>query len=321
MSRIPSSRRFHPKARSVRAGWLARLAAASLAVTVTTWASPLAAQDPAPAPEALRACAPASAGTYLVADARDGETLRLEDGREVRLIGALAPRPGVSLGEIPDWPPADEARRALAALVTGRRATLHVPTGRHTDRYGRLLAHVTIAGADGGAIWLQDSLIRAGLARAYALPGHTACLAALLDAEEAARRAEAGLWARGGAFLVREAEPIADLARLAGHFEIVAGTVRATARTKETTYINFGADWRTDFTASVPTSLVDRSAGGAQIPGLVGQRIRVRGWIERRNGPMISLDTLDQIERLDGGTPVPLDTPAGGLARPSPAPH
>lgn len=316
MSRIASPRR--PNA-AVRNGW--RLAAGPLAVTVTMLASPLAAQDPAPAPEPLRAFAPESGGTHLVADARDGETLRLEDGREVRLIGALAPRPGVSLGEIRNWPPADETRRALARLVTGHRVTLHVPKGRHTDRYGRLLAHVTFPGTEGNPIWLQESLIRAGLARAYALPGHTACLAALLGVEEEARRAYAGLWARGGAFLVREADAVADLARLAGHFEIVTGSVRATARTKETTYINFGADWRTDFTASVPTSLADRNADGALISSLVGQRIRVRGWIERRNGPMIRLDTLDQIERLDAERLTPVDAPSSGLAPASPTPH
>ncbi len=35
----------------------------------------------------------------------------------------------------------------------------------------------------------------------------------------------------------------------------------------------------------------------AFVSGLAGKRVRVRGWIERRNGPMIVLGSLDEIKK------------------------
>jgi micrococcal nuclease len=148
---------------------------------------------------------------------------------------------------------------------------------------------------------VQQHMIRVGQGRAYALPGDSSCLAALIQAEAEARLARRGLWSEDR-FPVYDAADTGRLLRLAGRFAIVQGTVRKAARTKETTYINFGDTWRHDFTASLPTTVVDR--GGAEvakrIEGLAGRQIRVRGWIERRNGPMIVLSTVDEIEILDG---------------------
>jgi hypothetical protein len=66
------------------------------------------------------------------------------------------------------------------------------------------------------------------------------------------------------------------------------------------TYLNFGADWKRDFTATVPPGLM-RAKPEAQklLQALEGRSVRVRGWIERRNGPLIELSSLDEIEVLD----------------------
>lgn len=251
----------------------------------------------ATAAAASEACAPATGGTQGVARVADGETLLLDSGQEVRLIGALAPKADGLSAEGGDWPPAREAHRALEALVADRAVTLRTD-GQQRDRYGRLLAQVTV-GDGAGAIWLQDRLIRDGHARAYALPGNTACLGALLAAEAEARAARRGLWRRE-TYRVRSADDVDGLFKLTGRFAIVEGRVAQVARAQRTTYINFGADWRRDFTASLASAIVARSDGGeARIRGLAGKTVRVRGWIERRNGPMIVLSSLDEIEVLD----------------------
>jgi micrococcal nuclease len=257
------------------------------------------------------ACAPEAGSSHHVARVIDGDTVVLDDGREVRLIGALAPKPDLSLGSADgsglekEWPPANASRRALEALVRDRQVTLRF-AGRRVDRYGRVLAQLSItepasATQQAGETWVQQHMIRVGQGRAYALPGDSSCLAALIQAEAEARLARRGLWSEDR-FPVYDAADTGRLLRLAGRFAIVQGTVRKAARTKETTYINFGDTWRHDFTASLPTTVVDR--GGAEvakrIEGLAGRQIRVRGWIERRNGPMIVLSTVDEIEILDG---------------------
>jgi len=263
------------------------------------------------------ACAPEAGSSHHVARVIDGDTVVLDDGREVRLIGALAPKPDLSLASAEEpgsredsnsrenWPPATASRRALEALVGDRQVTLRF-AGRRVDRYGRVLAQLSVtapasATPPAGETWVQQHMIRVGQARAYALPGDSPCLAALIQAEAEARLARRGLWSEDR-FPVYDAADTGRLLRLAGRFAIVQGTVRKAARTKETTYINFGDTWRQDFTASLPTAVVDR--GGAEvarrIEGLAGRQIRVRGWIERRNGPMIVLSTVDEIEIVDG---------------------
>jgi micrococcal nuclease len=262
------------------------------------------------------ACAPEAGSSHYVARVIEGDTVVLDDGREVRLIGALAPKPDLSLGaadsgpgdeagsregggSAESWPPAAASRHALDALVGGRQVTLHF-AGRKVDRYNRVLAQLSVKQPNGTA-WVQQHMIISGQARAYALPGDASCLVPLLQAESEARLARRGLWAEDR-FPIFDAADLDRLLRLTGRFAIVEGTVRTAARTKETTYINFGDTWREDFTASLPTAIVDR--GGAEvanrIAGLTGRRIRVRGWIERRNGPMIVLSTVDEIEILDG---------------------
>lgn len=277
---------------------IGRAAALALASAVLG-ASPSSATEPA----YVAACAPEQGGTHRVAAVLDGETLRLDDGGEVRLIGALAPRP----------PDGHAARRALADLVDGRSVLLRY-ADRKRDRYGRALAQVVVAqtdaaGAPGSGIWVQQSLVRAGLARAYALPGNVACLRSLMAAEAEARAANAGHWGIG-AFTVRQAADVAILGRRTGLFEIVEGEVHRAARTRDLTYINFGSDWRRDFTAAIATGQVDRAKALERIKALAGRKIRVRGWIERRNGPMIVLGALDEIEVLaPDGTAQPLMAP------------
>lgn len=243
-------------------------------------------------------CAPEAGSSHGVLKVIDGETLRLEDGRDVRLVGSLAPKADPFVGDDAlGWPPARDAARALDALAAGRRVTLRYDS-RRRDRYGRGLAQVYVGTPD-GEVWVQEHLIREGHGRAYALPGHTRCLHALVAAEKEARDARRGLW-RDEAHRIRSAEEVEALSRLVGRFVIVEGRVAGVTRARRLTYLNFDADWRRDFTASLANAAVDRSPGGADnLTGLKGLTIRVRGWIEQRNGPMMVLSSPEEIEALE----------------------
>ncbi len=210
----------------------------------------------------------------------------------------LAPKPDVLGADAADWPPAREAREALERLVNDRTVSLRFE-GRRRDRYGRALAQVFVSD-DGGDVWLQERLLLEGHARAYTLPGNTACLGALLEAEAQARAGARGLWRRD-MDRVRSANEVDELLKAVGRFVLVEGRVAAVARAGATVYINFGADWRHDFTASLAAATVDRSSGGrARVDALRGKTIRVRGWIERRNGPFIDIHDAALLERVDG---------------------
>ncbi len=261
----------------------------------------------------------------------DGATLSLDDGTQVRLIGALAPTAldaapaprrsaqqsedhgehaqhqspvttsasgsAAATGSTPDtWLPAIAARQALQQLVSGGSVTL-ATAGHPRDRYGRVLAQVFVQVADGGSLWLQGALLAAGHARAYGIADNFACMDALLSAEEPARSSGRGLWANP-AYAIRSASHTRTLMRLRGTYQIVAGTVRASQRAKSGwVYLNFGNNWRSDFSASVAPG-VSRAhpAWAASLLDLNGRQVRVRGWIERRNGPSINIEHPSQIE-------------------------
>ena len=227
----------------------------------------------------------------------DGETLALDDGSEVRLIGALSPRGPDSGSEALTWPPERDAIAALEALVLGTSVELGF-SGRKTDRYGRQLAHVHVRVGD-TRIWLQDYLLRHGHARAYALRNSTACLASLMTAEQAARDAQAGLWSHA-AYQIRDAENVRELLRFRSTYQIVEGRVLKAADVRGQIYLNFGSDYREDFTASVrPADRKVIEQTGLDLKALEGRRVRIRGWIERRGGPAIEVHDRSQIEVLD----------------------
>jgi endonuclease YncB( thermonuclease family) len=237
----------------------------------------------------------------------DAETVLLDDHQEVRLIGALAPRsPDFSPAAAP-WPPEEAAIAALKALVHGRSVSI-AASGRARDRYGRQLAHLFVE--DGGErIWVQGEMLAAGHARAYGLPGSYACMHELMAHERVARDEAAGLWANA-AYAVRSARATRNLLRRRNSYEIVVGTIADVAVTKSRTYINFGRDWRSDFTAGVEPRVLRAHPEWAQtLAGLKGRRVEVRGWIQYRNGPYIDIEDPSQIaiaeQQLPGATPPP----------------
>jgi endonuclease YncB( thermonuclease family) len=249
--------------------------------------------------------------TRAVVRVIDSETVLLDDHEEVRLIGALAPRSPDLTPNAQPWPAEEAAIAALRDLVAGRSVSL-ATAGREQDRYGRKLAHLFVD-KDGDRLWVQGEMIRSGNARAYGLPGSYACMHELLAHEHVAREAKGGLWANA-AYAVRPARAARDLLRRRNSYEIVAGTVMKVATTKSRTYLNFGADWRNDFTAGIETRVLRANPDWAKsLAQLEGKRVEVRGWIQYRNGPYIDIEDPSQIAPADETLPGRTAPPAGAM--------
>ncbi len=212
----------------------------------------------------------------------------LDDGSRVRLVGIRAPKPDAPPFAGQGEPLGAEAKAFVEAFAAGRALTLYFDANPQ-DRYGRRLAHAV---RDDG-VWLQRALIEAGLARVYSLPDNRRGIKDLLAAEDAARRAGRGLWALPE-FRVRgaeEAEP--------GGFALVEGVVRAQSSGDGPTYLNFGRTWKSDFTVRIAPGDRKRFAAGGRVPDYRGKRVRVRGWVFEKDGPMIDATHPEQIEVLD----------------------
>lgn len=266
-----------------------------LIICMIALASALTALSPAFPGAASGACETQSLRTASVAQVIDGQTLRLADGGGVRLIGALAPEsPRWWKGPKP-WPPAERARRALERLIGSSKVELRFAADEEKrDRHDRFLAQLFVL-RDAERIWAQGHMIRRGLAQAYSFKGHRACARALQAFERQARAARAGLW-RSGTFAILRAGDVDALSKRRGGFQLVEGKLSSVAHTRGWTFLNFGADWRTDFTVAIRAG--DRARfrnSDVVLDRLEGKTLRVRGWIERWNGPAIKATHPEQI--------------------------
>ncbi len=212
--------------------------------------------------------------------------------QEVRLAGIIAPE------AIPDAATeaaalAEEARTVLADAVRGHCLVL-TPDVPARDRYGRLVAGVR----RNDGLSLQADLIGRGLARVLPGLGDGVDVRPLLAGEDAARRAGWGIWA-DARYRVRMPETAAaDV----GSYQLVEGRVVQAMRVGPRLYLNFGADWQTDFTVVIAARALPRFAAFGIDPARLADRtVRVRGIIESLNGPMIEIDEPAALEVLDPG--------------------
>lgn len=238
----------------------------------------------------------ADGGRAVVASVVDGDTVVLADGRQVRLPGLQAPKIALGRAGFTDWPLGAESKAALAALVAGRTVTLRYG-GAREDRHGRVLAQLyRDDGEKDAGTWVQGEMLRLGMARLYTFPDNRALAADMREREREARAAHRGIWA-DPFYAVRTPEQ-AD--RDIGTFQVVAGRVADVAVVKGVAYINFGADWRTDFTVRIDKPALKLFKAANRDPtAWAGRRVEVRGWLAKRNGPMIAASHPEQIDLLD----------------------
>jgi endonuclease YncB( thermonuclease family) len=231
-----------------------------------------------------------------VVEVIDGDTVVLDDGRQVRLVGIQAPKLPLGRAGFEAWPLADEAKAELASLTLGRTVGLGYG-GRRVDRHGRALAHLYLLDEAGEAgLWVQGALLEAGLARVYSFADNRALIAEMLAHERQARGAHRGIWA-DPFYAVRTPDSVDGHV---GSFQLVEGIVLDAAEVKGRIYLNFGEDWKSDFTIVLaPDARRAFEAEGIDPLDYGGKRVRVRGWIKSFNGPMIEASHPEQIEVIE----------------------
>jgi endonuclease YncB( thermonuclease family) len=238
----------------------------------------------------LAASAPFGASaksTASNAEALSGDRFTV-DGAEFLLADIAAPPLYTLASETPAYFGA--ARRALQTSLAG---VIEIEDVLPATRWGVRVVHVRRPQAQET---LQEMLIAAGAARVAPQTGGHDFIKRLFALEEDARISRRGLWALAGYRIFN-----ADSAWGAvGGFHLVEGTVARVAQFSGRFYLNFGEDYRTDFTAGATSALYRRWAeAGDDLATFSGTRIRVRGLVEAINGPSIDLKHPLQVERLE----------------------
>ncbi|WP_122315890.1 thermonuclease family protein [Pseudomonas cichorii] len=195
----------------------------------------------------------------------DGDTLRLTDGRNVRMIGLNTPETGKN-GQSAE-PFAVAAQRRLQALVDASGGQVSLRLGQQAqDHYGRTLANVY---ARNGAN-LEAQMLGEGLGYLVAVAPNVALVDCQKDAELKARKAGLGVWRNS------PVQPAGQIDK--GGFALISAQVRDVQR-------NRGGIW-----IELQGSLVLRIApellaqfDSAQLESLQGRQIEARGWVVDRS--------------------------------------
>jgi hypothetical protein len=189
-----------------------------------------------------------------------------------------------------EFPIASTGKDALGALIAGREVTLHGDSDM-PDRYGRQPAFVFVDQDD----LVQQALLTQGVALVSPTVTEKPCADVLRAAEAIARKARHGIW--GGSTVIKNAESPGDILTRVGQFTVVEGRVRSVRQAGTTTYVNFGRRWTQDFAVTISRRMMAAFEGaGISLKSLETRPIRVRGWVELRNGPRIEALRVEQIE-------------------------
>jgi hypothetical protein len=213
----------------------------------------------------------------------DGDTLEISGGTRVRLLGIDAPEKGEFLSE--------KATERLRELTLSGEITLEMCADR--DLYGRFLATIRVERAN-----INSILLKEGLALPMLIPpcGIPVVVDVLKSAGQGALAGK-GIYSLSGYEIISPVEAGNHINEQA----IVRGTILEIHKGSKVWHLNFGSDWRTDFSVVIFRDGQKRFSDLRIDPAdLVGSEVLVIGKVKRYNGPEITVRGPDQIIPLEG---------------------
>ncbi len=230
-------------------------------------------------------------GTAKVIEIVNPLTVKLEDGRSIHLAGLDYP-------DLDFYEPGDLSVTAVKILddfLKNKHVRIYqtkdAKIGR-TNRMGQYIAH--LARTD-NEVWVQGLMLKLGVARVRTTQNNTEMGLQMLALEDEARQIKAGMWEMEQ-FQVLSPELAS---KHIGSYQTVEGTIKTVSKRKNTLFLNFGHNWRDDFTVGITTqNLKSFSKQNIDPQQWSGKPVRVRGWLESYNGPYINVDHAEQFEML-----------------------
>lgn len=191
----------------------------------------------------------------------DGDTLRLVDGRSVRLIGINTPELGRKGRS--DEPYAAQAKRRLQALVEASGGKVGVQPGKQgKDHYGRTLAHLY----DRSGHNLEAQLLSEGLGFMVAVAPNTHLARCQVQAEREARRQRLGLWRQDQ---VKQAGQLRS-----GGFALISGRITDVQRNRGGLWLEMDGNRVLRVAPELLAAFDERA-----LSRLEGRRVEARGWV------------------------------------------
>ncbi len=245
-----------------------------------------------PAPQILK-----KTGTGMVTRIIDPLRMELDNGKIIELSGL----------DIPDLYQREPGEISFAAknliekLFLNKKVNIYQSQNQNAARVNRMgydLAHITLFENN---LWAQGALIANGLARVRTTLDMRELASDMYLLEQASweyipENDTPYIW-RDSKYKVTMTD---DLKTFSEDFYIIRGTIKQTAVKNNRIYLNFGDNWRNDFTVGIDSDARRLfSKEGFQPIDWANKTIRVRGWMRDYNGPYIEVDHPEQIEFIE----------------------
>lgn len=218
-------------------------------------------------------------------------TVKLEDGRFIHLAG-------LNFADLEFYDPGDLSITAMHILndfLKDRKVTIYQTKSADKGRKNRMDHHIAHLVRTDNNVWVQGMLLSLGVARVRTTPYNPDMAKQMLPIENTARKSKSGMWdIEEHSVLTPE-----QAKKHIGTYQIVEGVVNTVSMRKNKLYLNFGQNWRDDFTVAISAFNLKKFTKQKLNPQQWnGKRIRIRGWIESYNGPYMDIDHPERFEAV-----------------------
>ena len=192
----------------------------------------------------------------------DGDTVRLKDGRRIRIIGINTPEMGRD--GAPNEAYALEAKQYLQSLL--RRGQVKLVLGKeHQDRYKRWLGHLLV-----GETLVAESMLQQGLGFQVVVPPNNRFWRCLNQAQSRAERQGLGVWS------LNPWQDVTQLQSGEGGFRLLKGRVTKVKLKNSVLWLDIDQVLKVRMDQALKPEEVDL----ADIDTLVGRSVRLSGWLK-----------------------------------------
>lgn len=190
----------------------------------------------------------------------------------------------------------EKALEALKDLILDKEILVYLTQDRNKGRVNHMGHTLVQAKTKEKGEWVQGTLLANGFARVRTTPYNIDLAKEMYEIENKARKEEHGLWTYPQ-YEVRSAKDISSDTR---GFQVIEGNVYSASLIRNTVYLNFAQDWKTDFSIGVKPMVRKALSKTNQSPQQwVKKKIRIRGSVRFYNGAFIDMTHTEQIEFLD----------------------
>ena len=223
----------------------------------------------------------------------DGDTIELLDGSMVRYIGIDTPEMSFKRADKWEHKPqryAVEATLLNQKLVEGKKVRFEYDTVKK-DRYRRILAYVY---ADN--LFINGEMVKQGYAYTFNFPPNVRYAEVFAQYQDEAQKNCRGIWSNKDQIISSD-----EAYRYIGAIKTIKGKIMRVTKTPKVIYLNFGADYKKDFTIVIfKRNFKEFAKLSNDLAGVYQNKtVSITGKIKEYNGPEIIAHSPADIRILE----------------------